>query len=186
MTAQAAPPPAHPATPVPLPHVTVQWDGAEPYLVPASRPDLRLTPYRDTDAEVAGLISLNNHPEVGKWSHGRPYPFTVDSARGRLDLNLPRQAAAVAELRQNADTKTTTSVFSVIRSEENSYLGDLSLRPVDEASGRWAAAYAVHPDFHSRGIGTAAVATVLAWAKDMGAKSFEIVSWEGKEGLGLG
>ncbi|WOO84534.1 uncharacterized protein LOC62_06G008052 [Vanrija pseudolonga] len=163
-----------PTPAVPLPPVAVQWDGAEPYLTPPTRPELRLTPYRDTAAEVAGLIALNNHPEVGKWSHGRPYPFTEDSARTRLDNNLSKQAAAVAELQENPEAKIATTLFSVIRSDESDYIGDLMARPVDEATGRWAAAYAVHPDFHSRGIGTAAVATVLAWAKSMGAKSFEI------------
>ncbi|KAL1407228.1 hypothetical protein Q8F55_006645 [Vanrija albida] len=152
---------------------TVQWDGDEPYLAITSHPGLRLTPYRDTPADVAGLIALGSHPAVGRWSHNRPYPFDPAAARQRLDTNVPAQAGAIAALRADPGARVATTPFTVIRDAGGHYVGDLVVRPT-EPGGTWSAAYAVHPDFWGRGVGTAAVGAALDWARGVGAERFEI------------
>lgn len=41
------------------PQVTVHWDDKhdEPYLSPPSHPHVRVTPYRDTEADIASIVS---------------------------------------------------------------------------------------------------------------------------------
>jgi len=154
---------------------TAEWDGDEPYLIPSGRDDVIVTPYRNTPRDVKEIMELCNAPGVAKWSHGRPFPFTEESAQKRLAPMIPKQAETVALMRDGHAPKVNP--FSVIRERATGrYIGDLALLE-DYHSGRWELAYALHPDFHSRGIATAVMRAILAWGKEhLEARKIECVS----------
>ncbi|BEI82832.1 hypothetical protein CcaverHIS002_0307000 [Cutaneotrichosporon cavernicola] len=144
----------------------IHWANDEPYLTVPSHPHITITPYKDNPADLAALVRIANDPRVGKWSFGRPYPFSLADARKRVDDNVT-QAEAVAELR--AGRKVGVNPFTVVR-WDGAYVGDLVLFKKEE----WEVAYALDPEVHGRGVGTAVIRTVLEWAvAELGVRSVE-------------
>lgn len=114
----------------------------------------------------------------------------VPAQRGSLDI-LRRQNQGAVRVQVNP--------FSVIRAD-GAFVGDMALFPSDPGDdtpvtveqrrsrmpsarragegAMWAVAYALDPAFWGRGIGTAAVRTLLEWARaEMGVRRVEAVSF---------
>jgi len=122
-------------------------------------------------------MALCNAPVVSKWTYTRPYPFETTHARGILDKSLGAQAVAVKDLAAGPVSTVSALPFTVIRDREGRYVGDVALYTVPDDLGRRELSYAVHPDWHGRGVGGRAARAVLGFAvARMGVRRFQAVS----------
>jgi RimJ/RimL family protein N-acetyltransferase len=111
---------------------------------------LRLRPPRPDEA--ADALVLLADPEVVRWN---PAPAVVDEASAR------------AWCERGADWSAGThATFSVVDAATGRFLGNISLHEIrrDEQTAR--IGYRVMPDARSRGVASAGVRAVTAWAFD--------------------
>ncbi|KAL1407230.1 hypothetical protein Q8F55_006647 [Vanrija albida] len=169
--APAAPAPAPTASaPAPAPTPVVHWDAAadEPYLELPGIPGYRLTPHRFCAAEEDDLIELSNMPEVARWSYRRPYPYDRGHARAWIETMNTNTRDSVDALKADPSASVPVLPFVVVRDPNGRVVGDVGIwkeademRPYARSLG-----YTLHPKLHRRGIGSASVGTVIAWARD--------------------
>lgn len=167
-----------PGASVEIPPPAVEWDRGEPYLQASA--DVRVTPFRDDDAEplVSGRklrqrqTALFSHPLVDKYSYGRPSPYTVDAARQTINESRPGEEL----IRTLADKGVVdTNPFMAIR-YRGQLVGDINVFNRNDGRGVFGVTFDLHPDFHRRGIGLAAGMAVLGWcARGMEASKLEAV-----------
>ncbi|WP_306215172.1 GNAT family N-acetyltransferase [Actinoplanes sp. RD1] len=107
-------------------------------------PGALLRPPRVTDA--AAVLALAQDPDVRMWNPR---------------CRIPDEAAAVATCLSDADW-TSGATFSVIDEATGAYAGTVALHDID--NGQAHIGYRVAPWTRGRGLATACVRTVAAWA----------------------
>lgn len=104
---------------------------------------------RPRPAEALEALALLQDPEVALWN---PAPVVLD-----LD-------GARAWCERGADWSSSHSTFSVVDPAGGRLLGNVSLFAIDSEHLTASIGYRVVPDVRRRGVATAAVSAVAAWA----------------------
>ncbi|WWD22628.1 hypothetical protein CI109_107121 [Kwoniella shandongensis] len=162
-----------------------------PYLSIPNHPELRLTPYLETDDD--DLIKLFNDPEIGKWSWRRPYPYTVEHM-DFVTSALPQRQALVKLITETLPNPVPLTKFDsryfpfgVLRHVPSGRLiGDMYVGPtssfshstveVEEGGTQfedgevWEMAYNVSSQWQGKGVGSAMIKTTLEYLKWQGVK----------------
>lgn len=81
-------------------------------------------------------------------------------------MHIPRQKAAAAVLRDDPNAEIEHLPVMVIRDSRGRLAGDVGVWREPEGSSSFEVGYVLDPALHGRGIGRAAVATMLAWARE--------------------
>lgn len=120
----------------------------EPVELPAAGGALTLRAPRRSEAAAA--LALLRDPDVALWN---PAPLVVDvlSARDWCDRGADWAAGGHA-------------TFSIVVTDTGAYAGNISLFDVDLEHGVGSIGYRIAPEHRLRGVATAALGAVTAWA----------------------
>ncbi|WWC90280.1 uncharacterized protein L201_005213 [Kwoniella dendrophila CBS 6074] len=159
-------------------------DDGQPYIPLPNHPELRLTTWKEND--IDGIIELFNLPNIGKWGHGRPYPFTREDALKdfpNIELHQKYLKILIKDLPNSSPNKlidypsSKLGPLSALKVKENKngsekLIGTLNLKQSTRSTNGkdWELSYYVHDNYTKQGIAT-----------DMVQKGLEFLRWLGVE-----
>ncbi|KAL1405313.1 hypothetical protein Q8F55_008940 [Vanrija albida] len=81
---------------------SLRWDAdrKEPYLQLPNFPHIRLAPFREGIED--DMVTLFNHPEVGKRLYSLPYPMPRSFAESWVEKDLPKHKAIISAIAEHA------------------------------------------------------------------------------------
>lgn len=133
---------------------------------PLSDGRITLRPWRESDAPA--LVAAFQDPEIPRWTF-IPVPY---SARDARDF--------IARQRRDRDGGVALAFAIVAAGDDARVLGGTGLEPVERVTRRGEIGYWVAREHRGRGIATAAVRLLAAWALgDLGLRRLEILAFRG-------
>jgi len=102
----------------------------EPYLqLPEPHGNIIITPPRQTEADIAALVSIMNERAVWQWLEGPPYPYNEDHARSWLAMISRESDDLFAQLQDNPYQLVGGCPVRILRevldNGEDIFLGDI-------------------------------------------------------------
>ncbi|WWC67372.1 uncharacterized protein I206_101280 [Kwoniella pini CBS 10737] len=154
-----------------MPSHSLIQDGPNGPYIQLPNHNLKLTLWQETDVNDA--VALFNHPDIGRWSITRPYPYTTQDYKYISSAIPSLEKLALSLINESSpDLKSisTAPIFplSALRNNKGKVVGFCSIGYSQKEKGSWEIAYDLHPDLQRKGIATVMVKSILDFVKGLG------------------
>ncbi|WRT63148.1 uncharacterized protein IL334_000051 [Kwoniella shivajii] len=130
------------------------------YIPLPSFPEYRLTPWKEEDVEH--MIELYSQPNVGKWSHSRPFPYTREYASTILPefekhkkyLSLLKASLPNPPNLADYPSGKAGPLGALREVSTGKVIGGMNVKLSIFSPGDWDMSYNLHDGFAGKGIGT--------------------------------